>query len=184
MLRRRHKLYFEKTTSKLPIIIFSLSVLIGGFFLFRIISTLVSENNNTVELMPVETNTISTKMDGIDTKIAPPKEIAKQLTTTTKKPAEKYAVTAQNKQTQTPTVSEFYTIQVATYRDKNGAESLASQLKSKKFSPLYIKKNGKLFEVCVGKFENSAKGKETLSKLKKDFPDAFTRKLQSPFEEK
>ena len=188
MVRRRHKLYFEKTTSKLPIIIFSISVLIGGFFLFRIIATLVKENNNTVEIIPVETSVPSTEIEDTDAKIVTKKEGAKQppdsSKSSVKKTTEKPTVTVQGKQTQSTPISEFYTIQVATFNDKKRAENLVNQLKAKKFSPLYIKTRGKWFEVCVGKFESATKGRETLSKLKKDFPDAFTRKLQSPFEEK
>ncbi len=190
MIRRRHKLYFEKTASKLPIIVFSISVVIGGFFLFRIIHTLVTESGNTVELATVDTGPVAvSKMGGIDAKIVTSKDIAKQSPSSSKSSVKSIPVktteTVQNKQTQpSAVVSEFYTIQVATFKDKNSAESLVKKLKGNKFSPLYIKTKGKLFEVCVGKFENSAKGKETLSSLKKDFHDAFTIKLQSPFEEK
>ena len=161
MFRRKRKLYFQKAVSKLPIIVFSISFIIGGFFLFRIISTLITANNSTVELILIETNSVVlTKAE----KVAPRKEVDR-------KPRD------------TSNASEFYTIQVATFRDRKRAENLVNQLKGKKYSPLYIRTRGKWFEVCVGKFESSQAGRESLSKLRKDFHDAFTRKLQPPFEE-
>lgn len=185
MFRRKRKLNFQKTVSKLPIIIFSISVVIGSFFLFRIISTLVKENGSTVEFVPVETTAV---MSPRVEEVVPPKEVAKKPTesskSSVKKTNEKPAVTTQKEQVKTPVASVFYTIQVATFNDRKKAESLTGQLKEKKFSPLYIKTNGKLIEVCVGKFESSKAGATSLSKLKKDFQDAFIRKLQSPFEEK
>ncbi len=93
----------------------------------------------------------------------------------TKKPIE----TVQEKQIK----SEFYAIQVATFQDRKRAENLVNQLKDKKYSPLYIKTKGKLVEVYVGKFASPRESWETLSKLRKDFHDAFTRKIQSPFDE-
>ena len=185
MIGRRRKLYFEKTASKFPIIVFSISVLIGGFFLFRIISTLVRENGSTVELLPTETNSIApTNAE----EVTPQKEVAKKPTESSKssvnKTVEKPTGTVQKEQVKTPIVSDFYTIQVATFQDKNRAEDLVVKLKGKKYSPLYIKTRGKWLEVCVGKFDSATKGKEALPKIKKDFPDAFPRKIQSPFEEK
>ncbi len=169
MFRRKRKLYFQKAVSKLPIIVFSVSFIIGGFFLFRIISTLITANNSTVELIPVETSSVVlTKAE----EVAPRKEVARKSTDTSKISVKKPT-----------TASEFYTIQVATFQDRKRAEDLVNQLKGKKHSPLYIKIRGKWFEVCIGKFESSRAGRESLSKLRKDFHDAFTRKLQPPFEE-
>ncbi len=149
--------------SKLPIIVFSISFIIGGFFLFRIISTLITANNSTVELIPIETNSIV---------LTKAEKVARKSTDTSKLSVKKPT-----------TASEFYTIQVATFQDRKRAGDLVNQLKGQKYSPLYIRTRGKWFEVCVGKFESSQKGRESLSKLRKDFHDAFTRRLQPPFEE-
>lgn len=169
MIGRRRKLYFQKTASKIPIIIFSISVLIGVFFLFRIISTLVRENESTVEFIPVETEEITpTGVEAVS-----PDEVKPVIQT---KP---------HVSSKSPVSAEFYTIQVATFQDKNRAENLIKQLKGEKYSDLYIKTRGKWSEVCVGRFKsyNQAEG-GILLKLRKDFPDAFPRKLQLPFEEK
>jgi cell division septation protein DedD len=186
MFRRRKKLYFQNTVSKFPLIVFAASIVIGGFFLFKIISTLVTENDNVVELAPIETKTEPHE----DVKVVPPpKEVVQKPVespkTAVKLPSEKtVATTTQEKQVTIPVSSEFYTIQVATFSDMRRTENLANQLKQKKFSPVYIKTRGKLFEVCVGKFSNPQEGQEVLLKIRKDFHDAFTRRIQPPFEEK
>ncbi|MBU0534314.1 MAG: SPOR domain-containing protein [Candidatus Omnitrophica bacterium] len=186
MFRRRKKLYFKNTVSKFPAIIFVISVIIGGFFLFKIISTLVKESESAAEFAPIEVKTETKKKTEI---VTPPKEIvskpAKISKPAVKPPTEKTVVktTNQEKQVITPVSSEFYTIQVATFSDMRRTQNLANELK-KNFSPVYIKIRGKLFEVCVGKFSNPQEGHEVLSKIRKDFHDAFSRRIQPPFEEK
>lgn len=146
--------------------------------MFKIISTLVTENENVSELAPIEIKTETQKKVEA---ASSPKPVVKSPP-----PSEKTATTTtvQAKQVTVPTSSEFYTIQVATFSDMRRTENLANQLKDKKFSPVYIKTRGKLFEVCVGKFSNPQEGQEILLKIRKDFHDAFIRKIQSPFEEK
>lgn len=168
MIGRRRKLYFQRTASKFPIIIFSISALIGAFFLFRIISTLVRENEDTVELIPIEADSVTSAETSAEIEEFVPRE----------------EVVVPQRQTKPSISSGFYTIQVATFQSKNRAETLIKRLKDEKYSDLYIKTRGKWFEVCVGRFESYSKARgETLSKLRKEFPDAFPRKLQSPFEE-
>jgi cell division septation protein DedD len=190
MFRRRKKLYFQNTVSKFPVIIFVASIIVGGFFLFKIISTLVRESENTAELTLIETKTEVQKKTEVVT--PSPKEVvqkpAESSKTLVKTPIEKPAViNVADKQVKIPTVSEFYTIQVATFSDMRRTENLADQLKENKFSPVYIKTRNKLFEVCVGKFSNPQEGHEVLLQIKKDFKDlqdAFIRRIQPPFEEK
>ncbi len=183
MFRRRKKLYFKNTVSKFPAIIFVISVIIGGFFLFKIISTLVKESESAAEFAPIEIKAGAYKKLEV---VPPPKE-------TVSKPAVKPSVKAAEikpttpvKQVIIPVSSEFYTIQVATFSDMRRTQNLANKLK-RKFSPVYIKTRGKLFEVCVGKFENPKEAQGILLQVKRDFKDlqdAFTRRLQPPFEEK
>ncbi len=165
MFRRRKKLYFQNTVSKFPTVIFIASIIIGGFFLVKIIATLVNENEGVDEIASIETqNKTGT--------VSSPKEVI-QKTAESSKPAVK-----------TPQVSGFYTIQVATFADMKRTENLINQLKGSNYSPIYIKTRDHLFEVCVGKFSDSKEGQEVLSKIRKSFRDAFIRKMQSPFEEK
>lgn len=186
MFRRRKKLYFKNTVSKFPAIIFVVSVIIGGFFLFKIISTLVKESESAAEFAPIEVRTETKKKPEI---VTPPKEIISKPAEISKpavKPSTEKTVvktTNQEKQVITPVSSEFYTIQVATFSDMRRTQNLANKLK-KNFSPVYIKTRGRLFEVCVGKFSNPQEGHKVLSKIRKDFHDAFPRRIQPPFEEK
>ncbi|MDD5454843.1 MAG: SPOR domain-containing protein [Candidatus Ratteibacteria bacterium] len=142
---------------------------------------MVKETKGTAELSPIiEAKTEPQNKVEI---IASPKEIPSKIPESSNNPpAEKPAEhqTAQGN----VVLSEFYTIQVATFSDMRRPENLAGQLKEKNFSPVYIKTRGKLFEVCVGKFSNPQEGQDILSKIKKDFHDAFIRKMQPPFEEK
>lgn len=187
MVRRKHKLYFEKTASKFPIIIFSISILIGGFFLFRIIATLVRENNSSVDFTPVEEQVVSPKIEKVEEKNIGQREVIREYKDTSisaEKPAEKPVNSAQIKQVQSPVHSEFYSVQVASFRDIQRAENLVRQLKKEKISPLYIKTRGKFFQVYAGRFESVFDGNETLLKIRQDFSDAFLRRLHPPFEEK
>lgn len=187
MFRRQKKLYFQNTVSKFPVIIFVVSVILGGFFLFKIISTLVTENKDVAELASIETQTETQKKVEVASPSQPvvrgPVESSK---TVVNPPPEKTAAatTVPDKQVITPISSEFYTIQTATFSDMRRTNNLANQLKDEKFSPVYIKTRGKLFEVCVGKFSNPQEGQEILLKIRKDFHDAFIRRIQPPFEEK
>jgi cell division septation protein DedD len=184
MVRRKRKLHFKNASSKFPILIFSVSVVIGSFFLFRIISTLINENGNTVKFTPVKIQSVTpTKMEGISAEREIAKKSTESLRDSVKKTVEKPAVTNQKEQVKSPPASEYYTIQVASFKNRKRAEDLIKQLKEREFSPLYIRTRGNWFEVCVGKFESREEGGGILSKLRKDFFDAFTRKLQPPFEE-
>jgi len=172
IFRRRKKLYFQNTVSKFPTVIFIASVIIGVFFLFKIITTLVKESDNSAEFSAIETKT----------EIKP---AAKSSKTTVKEPVEKYQETTVAKRpVKTSQIAEFYTVQVATFSDMRRTENLANQLKGNKYSPVYIKTRDNFFEVCVGNFSSPGDGREVLSKIKSGFHDAFIRKITPPFEER
>lgn len=171
-MRRKKKLRFKNTSSKFPIVIFCVSVVIGGFFLFRIVSTLVEENNGAaVKITPVKNQSLMPTAKNIDVK-EEVNEAVKNSSSNIQKTAPKSTA-----------VLESYTIQVASFKERGRAENLVSELKDKGFSPLYIRTRGEWFEVCVGRFGNREEGETTLLKLREDFFDAFTRKLQPPFEQ-
>jgi cell division septation protein DedD len=181
MFRRRKKLYFKNTVSKFPTIIFIVSVIIGAFFLFKIISTLVTEKET---LSPIEIKTeIQSRID--TPSVSKPVVQKPAETPVVKKPTEAPVVKPSPEKIPAAAPSaEFYTVQVATFADMVRTNNLAKKLKEGKFSPVYVKTRGKLFEVCVGNFSNPQEGQEVLLKIRKDFRDAFVRKIQSPFEEK
>ena len=157
-----------------------MSFVIGGFFLFRIISTLVQENGANVEIVPVQTQSLtSSKPEVVDTK-KDTKPVEKIQIPAPKTTSLQPAVKAPSKSSLS---SDFYTVQVASFQDRNRAESLVGKLKENDFAPVYIRTRGKWFEICVGNFETPKEAKEVLLKLREDFFDAFTRKMQTPFEE-
>jgi cell division septation protein DedD len=176
MVRRKRKLRFKNTSSRVPIVIFCFSVVIGGFFLLRIVSTLVEENNGSaVKIIPVENQSL------VPTTKLKDKEI--DVKGATKNSMNGSSSNIYKTAPRSTAVSECYTIQVASFKNRRRAENLVSELKEEGFSPLYVRTRGEWFEVCVGRFDNRVEGEDTLSKLREDFFDAFTRKLQPPFEQ-
>ncbi|MDD5594888.1 MAG: SPOR domain-containing protein [Candidatus Omnitrophica bacterium] len=69
-----------------------------------------------------------------------------------------------------------YTIQVATFATKVGADKEAAIFK-KKGLPTLVFSKGKYTILCVGKFADKETAKPTLSELKKQYRDCFVRRI-------
>ncbi len=153
--------------------------------MFKIILTLVKENQNVADIATIEITETQRKEEVLSPSETVVRKSVEEVPRNTVIPsATKTETTAGEKQVSASIPSQFYTVQVATFSDMRRTENLANRLKVEKFSPVYIKTRGRLFEVCVGNFSNSQDGKETLLKITKDFHDAFIRRIQPPFEEK
>ena len=189
--KRRSRLRFQKSSSKFPIIIFIVSLLSGGFFGFLIISTVMEEREGSLEPTPAKKQSLPLRS------IEAP-EIGRIVTL---EPEENPKTQLQQKQEKEPEKKEeqekerveiidralppleFYTIQVAAFKDRARAENLVNQLKEENLSPLYIRTRGKWFEVWVGKFPDRKDSEIYLLRLREKFHDAFLRRLNPPFEE-
>ena len=69
-----------------------------------------------------------------------------------------------------------YTIQIATYSARDGAEKEMVKLRQKGLSPLVVKK-GSYNVVCVGTFNNKETAKSLLTQLKSKYRDCYIRRL-------
>jgi hypothetical protein len=69
-----------------------------------------------------------------------------------------------------------YTIQIASYSGRDGAEKEMARLREKGFSPLVIKK-GSYSVVCVGTFNNKETARSLLTQLKSKYRDCYIRRL-------
>ncbi|MCX5707401.1 MAG: SPOR domain-containing protein [Candidatus Omnitrophica bacterium] len=69
-----------------------------------------------------------------------------------------------------------YTIQIATYQARDGAEKEMVKLRQKGFSPLVMKK-GSYNVVCVGTFNNKETARSLLTQLKSKYRDCYIRRL-------
>ena len=69
-----------------------------------------------------------------------------------------------------------FTIQIASYQNKERARKEAENLKNKGFSPLIIP-NGNYNILCVGNFINKETAKPLLTELKRKYRDSFIRGL-------
>jgi hypothetical protein len=69
-----------------------------------------------------------------------------------------------------------FTIQIASYQARDGAEKEMAKLRQKGFSPLVIKK-GSYSVVCVGTFNNKETARSLLTQLKSKYRDCYIRRL-------
>ncbi|MFT5206538.1 MAG: cell division septation protein DedD [Candidatus Omnitrophota bacterium] len=69
-----------------------------------------------------------------------------------------------------------YTIQVVTYRSEVRALKEVSNLQKKGYTAALINQ-GKLYVICVGRFENRTGANTVMQALKKRYPDCFLRKF-------
>ncbi len=69
-----------------------------------------------------------------------------------------------------------YTIQVVTYRSEAQALKEVSRLQEKGYTAAIINR-GKLYVICVGRFENRTGANGVMQALKKRYPDCFLRKF-------
>jgi cell division septation protein DedD len=69
-----------------------------------------------------------------------------------------------------------YTIQIASYQARDGAEKEMAKLRQKGFSPVVIKK-GSYSVVCVGTFNNKETARSLLTQLKSKYRDCYIRRL-------
>ena len=72
--------------------------------------------------------------------------------------------------------NDGYTIQIASYQAKDGAEKEMAKLRQTGFSPLVLKKGG-YSVVCVGNFTNKESAKSLLSQLRSKYRDCYIRRL-------
>jgi len=72
--------------------------------------------------------------------------------------------------------NNVYTIQIASYQARGGAEKEMAKLREKGLSPLVIKKSG-YNVVCVGNFTNKETARSLLSQLKSKYRDCYIRRL-------
>jgi len=71
---------------------------------------------------------------------------------------------------------EAYTIQIASYKGREGAERESQRLRAKGFSPVILKK-GDYSIVCVGTFTNKEKARSLLTQLRPKYRDCYIRRL-------
>jgi hypothetical protein len=69
-----------------------------------------------------------------------------------------------------------YTIQIASYSARDGAEKEMAKLRQKGLAPLVIKK-GSYSVVCVGTFNNKETARSLLTQLKSKYRDCYIRRL-------
>ncbi len=69
-----------------------------------------------------------------------------------------------------------YTIQIASYSARDGAEKEMAKLRLKGLSPQVIKK-GSYSVVCVGTFNNKETARSLLTQLKSKYRDCYIRRL-------
>lgn len=79
-------------------------------------------------------------------------------------------------QTPVQTLMQGYTIQVATFQTKSGAEKEALALKKRGMITSVITK-GKYSILCVGRFPDKNAAKKTLTELKKQYSDCILRRI-------
>lgn len=71
--------------------------------------------------------------------------------------------------------TSVYTVQVASYVKKDSADKEAQRLKEKGFKP-FVLSSGNYYIVCVGEFKNKAEATLEQKKLRKLYPDCYTRR--------
>ncbi|MFH1441548.1 MAG: SPOR domain-containing protein [Candidatus Omnitrophota bacterium] len=69
-----------------------------------------------------------------------------------------------------------YTIQIASFKNKESAQKEAETLRKNGFTTLVLPK-GSYNVVCVGNFENREKAENLLTKIRKKYHDGFIRRL-------
>ncbi len=69
-----------------------------------------------------------------------------------------------------------FTIQIASYQARSGAEKEMAKLRQKGLQPLVLKKGG-YNVVCVGTFNNKETARSLLSQLKSKYRDCYIRRL-------
>lgn len=73
-------------------------------------------------------------------------------------------------------ITQQYTIQIASFKDKERAQKEVDMLKKKGFSPVLTDKNG-ITVIYIGNFTNKETAKSLLSQLQKRYKDCFIRRL-------
>ncbi|MDD5347540.1 MAG: SPOR domain-containing protein [Candidatus Omnitrophica bacterium] len=69
-----------------------------------------------------------------------------------------------------------YTIQVASYKNRQGAELEIARLRKSGLTPM-VRKSGSYTIVCVGQFTNQDKARSLLTQLKSKYRDCYIRRL-------
>jgi cell division septation protein DedD len=75
-----------------------------------------------------------------------------------------------------PPVIGAFTIQVASYQNKDSAQKEAEALKKNGF-PVSLALSGKYTVLCIGKFNNKKSAETMLAKIKKQYQGCFIRRL-------
>lgn len=75
------------------------------------------------------------------------------------------------------TISPGFTIQLATFLEKNSAEKEITNLNNKGYHSFMVN-SGKYYLVCFGSFANKEEAKLVLAKLKTIYKDAYIKKKQ------
>ncbi|MFC1514347.1 SPOR domain-containing protein [Candidatus Omnitrophota bacterium] len=73
--------------------------------------------------------------------------------------------------------SLYYSIQVASYKNRATAETEAKDLKSKGYEPVYVKPGDTWTALCVGKFKTIDDARGLAKRLRSRYSDCFIRKL-------
>lgn len=81
------------------------------------------------------------------------------------------------------TPTRTFTIQVASFKDKDKAEKALTQVKEKGY-PAYIdpksrQEGGFWYQICVGKFNVKQEANDLLGKIQQDYKDSFIKNLQN-----
>jgi len=179
---KRKKSFFSKLADKLPVVVVIISLIVGGFFGYKIIRILTMQEEGVKEVVSSEKKLSSVNLVKEQETPKEKKEDSSLASTVTLPPPEKKEQTVQKPpEEKTTPAKQFFTIQVASFRKEEQANFLAEELKEKGFNPLYIKQERRWFKVWVGKFATRKQAKEYLFQLKKEFDDAFLRPLKKPF---
>lgn len=80
---------------------------------------------------------------------------------------------------------KLFTIQVASFKDKERAEKALTQIQQKGYSAVYIgskprEGGGSWYRVYIGQFNAKQEATELLAKIQQDYKDSFILLLQNP----
>ena len=72
-------------------------------------------------------------------------------------------------------LTQGYTLQIVTYRDKRSAEKIVSELRSKGYDS-FVAPKGNFLAICIGKYPSLEDASKIAKSFRKQYPDCFVRK--------
>ena len=160
--------------------------LIGGIVITIFVSFNYQDNKDTIPLSEIfpdeETYPIDVEYEFVDEvalpEVKPVEEVVKKSVEEPKpKVIVEQAPKPKPKPVSKPAVTAAYTIQVASFKTRAGADSLLKEIKAKGYEPYVVKKfvkdKGEWHRVYVGKFQTKSQAQEFLNGFQKDYANSF-----------